>query len=542
MSNKEETTKTKKTKEPANKKAKNTEKNDNKQTNQIPKNKEKEENTATKEANEKSQKEREYINAIQNLNQKIKNIEQNTKNEENKLKDKNKEKENRLQMLTASNSKIQETLNLLTEKIEQMKKNIEADKQREEQERLEREKERENNKKGKKKEKPKKVYSGPFAEQDKDIDSKQEIINNLSNENRSLKKSIDHFYEISTHNKFYVELKQKENQKKKLENEIKEYEEIINKHRKECVKTINKLEKELGTIKNKLYLQNKEYHVKNKEFFYIQSKFSLPKKEDEKYYKELKNKKNFLDLEKNASLLSPDLERIEAMKVNLNKKLELARKVDSGLIEQIELTKLPKIDVNHEGKIISSIFTKEEMEKIEKLYQDNNNQEKFEEFSSKIHELEKGGAIADKPEEELKEEYSGIEKELLEQEEVALMEKYKLKNKAFEINKAKQDYRTILTKNINLKREEKSLKEKLERLEFRYRIMVKQQKAYKDMNDYIEGVNNIVTGPNKNQEKKNEEKKDNINDDEEQENNNDEEGQGEEEDDMQNGEEYDEDN
>jgi hypothetical protein len=119
-------------------------------------------------------------------------------------------------MLTSSNSKIQETLNLLTEKIEQMKKNIEADKQREEQERLEREKERENNKKGKKKEKPKKVYSGPFAEQDKDIDSKQEIINNLSNENRSLKKSIDHFYEISTHNKFYVELKQKENQKKKI--------------------------------------------------------------------------------------------------------------------------------------------------------------------------------------------------------------------------------------------------------------------------------------------------------------------------------------
>ena len=50
-----------------------------------------------------------------------------------------------------------------------------------------------------------------------------------------------------------------------------------------------------------------------------------------------------------------------------------------------------------------------------------------------------------------------------------LIRKYKLKNKAFEINKAKQDYRTILTKNINLKREEKSLKEKLERLEFRYR-------------------------------------------------------------------------
>ena len=531
MSNKEETTKAKKAKETANKKAKNPEKNDNKQTNHIPKSKEKEENTAIKEANEKSQKEREYIIAIQNLNQKIKSIEQNTKNEENKLKEKNKEKENRLQMLTSSNAKIHETLNLLTEKIENMKRNMETEKQREEQERLEKEKERENNKKGKKKEKLKKVYSGPFAEQDKDIDSKQEIINNLSNENRSLKKSIDHFYEISTHNKFFVELKQKENQKKNLEKEIKGYEEIINKHRKECVKTINKLEKELGTIKNKLYLQNKEYHVKNKEFFYIQSKFSLPKKEDEKYYKEIKNKKNFLDLEKNAYLINPDSERIEQMKENMNKKLELARKVNSGVIEQYELTKLPKIDVNHEGKIISSIFTEEEMEKIKTLFlnQDENNQEKFDQFQAKVIELEKGGQIEDNPGEELKEEFSGIEKELLEQEEVALMEKYKLKNKAFEINKAKQDYRSILTKNINLKREEKSLKEKLERLEFRYRIMVKQQKAYKDMNDYIEGVNNIVTGPNKNQEKKNEENKDNINEDE---------GQGEEGDDVQNGEEY----
>ena len=516
MSNKEETSKAKKNKEIANKKEKNTEKNETKQKKPIQKNKEKEENAATNETKEISQKEREYKDAIENLTQKIKNLEQNTENEENKLSAKNTEKQTRLQMLTSSNQKIKQTLEILTEKIEQMKKNIENEKAKEEQERLERlerlEKDKKN-KKGNKKEKKENINQGPFAEQDQDIKEKQDLINNLSKENRELKKSIDHFYELSTHNKFYMELKQKENIQKKLEKEIKSYEEIITKHRKECTKTINKLEKELGNIKNKLYLQNKEYHTKNKDYFYIQSKFSLQKKEDEKYYQEIKNKKNYLDLEKNVYLLNPDTERIENIKINLTKKKELARKVENGLIEQYELISLPKIDVNHEGKIISSIFTEDEMEKIKKLFlnKDENNKEKFEAFRTKVFELEKGGGIEANPEEELKEEFTGLEKELLEQEEVALMEKYKLKNKVFEINKVKQAYRNSLTKNINLKREEKSLKEKLERLEFRYRLMLKQQKAYNEMNDYIDGLNDIVTGPNKNSEQKNEENKNNIN-------------------------------
>ena len=54
-----------------------------------------------------------------------------------------------------------------------------------------------------------------------------------------------------------MELKEKENKRKKLEKEIKNYEEIMTKHRTECAKTISKLEKELGALKNKLYLQNK---------------------------------------------------------------------------------------------------------------------------------------------------------------------------------------------------------------------------------------------------------------------------------------------
>ena len=505
MSNKEETSKAKKGKEAANKKEKNAEKDSIKGKKQIKKSKEKEKNTAVKETKEISQKEREYIKAIENLTQKIKNIEQNTENEENKLSAKNTEKQNRLQMLTSSNEKIKQTLGILTDKIEQMKQNIEMEKEKEEKERLERLEK--NKKKGNKKDKNENIEKGPFAEQDQDIKEKQDLIINLSKENRELKKSIDHFYELSTHNKFYVELKEKEGIQKKLEKEIKSYEEIINKHRKECTKTINKLEKDLGNLKNKLYLQNREYHTKNKDYFYIQSKFSLQKKEDEKYYQQIKNKKNYLDLQKNIYLIDPESERVENIKINLAKKKKLARNVENGLIESFEITHLPKIDVNHEGKIISSIFTKDEMEKIKSLL----DEEKYQNFEQKVLELEKGGNTEANSEKDLKKEFSGLEKELLEQEEVALMEKYKLKDKVLEINKVKQAYRNSLTKNINLKKEEKSLKEKLERLQYRYSLMLKQQKAYSEMNQYIDGLNDIVTGPDKNNEKANEENKNNIN-------------------------------
>ena len=46
-----------------------------------------------------------------------------------------------------------------------------------------------------------------FSKQDQDIKSKQKLINILSNENRSLKKHLDHYYELNTNNKIYKSLK-----------------------------------------------------------------------------------------------------------------------------------------------------------------------------------------------------------------------------------------------------------------------------------------------------------------------------------------------
>ena len=128
MSNKEETSKVKKTKELPSKSSKIPIKNDNKQKMPTQNNKENEENTGIKINNELSQKEREYLGILDNLTLKLKIIEQNTGNEENKLTAKNTEKQKRLELLTSSNQKLKQSLDLLTEKIGQIQANIEKEK------------------------------------------------------------------------------------------------------------------------------------------------------------------------------------------------------------------------------------------------------------------------------------------------------------------------------------------------------------------------------------------------------------------------------
>ena len=471
MSNKEETSKTQKNQELSKKSNKNAAKsNSNKQKQQSQKIKESEGNLITNEKNELSTKNNEYLDVIENLKLKVKNIEQNTENEQNKLRQKNAEKEKRLQLLNSSNQKITQTLDILKEKIAQIKSNMEKNK-----------------------------------DGNSQSSNNNEEINILSNENRSLKKSIDHYYELNETNKFYAEIRQKEKNKKNLEKEIKQYEDIINKHNTECVNKISQLEKELNQIKSRLNTQNKEYHNKNKDYIYLQSRFSLQKKEDEKFYNELKNKHNFLDMNKQAYLINLESEKIENMKIYINKRKELSYQIENGLINKYEkITPLPKIDTNPEKKIISSIFSEDEIEKIKELYQ--NNEEKFNEFLDKVTELEKGG-ITDVEGEELIGTCTDLEKEIKLNEENVFIEKHKLKNKDFEINKAKQDYRNKLKKNLKLKKEEKSLKDKLEKEKYKYNNIINRQNNHKEINNIIDGINDIVAGTNKNNNKDNKQKK-----------------------------------
>ena len=496
MSNKQETTKALKNKETSNKTCKSIEKkNNNKQKNKKFENKEKDESSALKiikEVNELSPKENEYIGILENLKFKLKNIEQNTENEENKLIIKNSEKEKRLQLLTNSNLKIKKTLNLLTEKIEQIKSKLGKNKNGNSQT-------QKINKSYTKDKSDEKLEDKDFSKQDQDIKSKQKLINILSNENRSLKKHLDHYYELNTNNKIYVEIRQKDNMKKNLAKEIKIYETIINKHMTECVDKINKLKEELGQIQSNLSEQNLVYHNKSKDYIYLQSKFSLQKKEDEKYYNELKNKQKFLDMNKHPYLMNLNSEKNEAIKIYLNKRNELSREIENGLIAKYEkIVSLPKIDINREGKVVSSIFSEEEMEKIKNLY--NDDEEKFQNFVEKVTELERG-ENENKEGDELLEEYTQLENEVQEKEENIFVEQHNLKKKDNEINSMKQEYRNVLKKNIKLKKEEKNLKENLDKIKYKYSTIIKQQNAHKEINNIIDGINDIVTGSKKNKEK-----------------------------------------
>ena len=507
MSIKEENTRTQKSQELTNNDTiKSTEKgNKQKQKKKNTKSKEKDENLVIKEDIEISSKEKAYLDILENFKLKIKNMEQSTENEENKLISKNTEKEKRLELLTNSNHKIKQTLDILKEKMEHIKLNMDKNKNDNSQVQNKNINTNTNNNDSKKNDATtnEKLTEKEFSQQDQDIKSKQKLINILSNENRKLKKSIDHYYELNSTNKLYVELRQKEKNKKNLEKQIKKYEEIMNKHNSECVNKINKLEEELNEVKNKLNTQNKEYHNKNKDYIYLQSKFTLQKKEDEKYYNELKNKQNFLDMNKHPYLMNFDSERIENIKINLNKRKELSNKIENGNITKYELTtSLPKIDTNIEGKIISSIFSEEEIEKIKNLYE--NDEEKFQNFLDKVTELEKG--VMDMEAEELKGECSELEKEIKENEENTFLEKHKLKNKDLEINKFNQDYRNKLKQNFLLKKEEKNLKDKLEIMKYKYSNLVKKQNEHQDINNIIDGINDIVSGSNKIQEKKEENK------------------------------------
>ena len=130
-------------------------------------------------------------------------MEQSTENEENKLISKNTEKEKRLELLTNSNHKIKQTLDILKEKMEHIKLNMDKNKNDNSQVQNKNINTNTNNNDSKKNDATtnEKLTEKEFSQQDQDIKSKQKLINILSNENRKLKKSIDHYYELNSTNK-----------------------------------------------------------------------------------------------------------------------------------------------------------------------------------------------------------------------------------------------------------------------------------------------------------------------------------------------------
>ena len=432
-----------------------------------------------KKQNELLTKEREYLKMIENLQVKIKNLEKSNKSEIDKLTTENNEKENRINILQATNGKMKQSYELLTQRIEKLQKDMES-------------KNTKNKKEGGKKDDTNKKGENAEMEQkladiDKEIKQKQNLINILSKKNQDIKKSIDSFYQITANKNILNELKEKEFQKKKLEEEVKEYEKIVNIHNSQCVSTIENLKKELEKIKSQLNEEKNEFHNKNQDYIMLQCKFSLSNKDKEEEYLKLKNKKNFLDMNKHKDLMgSYNLQRLENIKM-YNKRKEFGQNIEKGNIQKYERSpSLPKIDNNNEKKVISSLFTDEELILLKNIFLDDYQDENLcGEFMNKIKELEKGKSTDEEVYENLKRENAELEKQSRENVELIKMENIRLKEKKKEIANLNKDYKTQLRKNIQLKKEENKLKNDL-------KVKVREKKVNVERNERIKQITDML--------------------------------------------------
>ena len=432
-----------------------------------------------KKQNELLTKEREYLKMIENLQVKIKNLEKSNKSEIDKLTTENNEKENRINILQATNGKMKQSYELLTKRIEKLQKDMES-------------KSTKNKTEGAKKDGTNKKCENPEMEQkladiDKEIKQKQNLINILSKKNQDIKKSIDSFYQLTANKNILNELKEKEFQKKKLEEEVKEYEKIVNMHNSQCVSTIENLKKELEKIKSQLNEEKNEFHNKNQDYIMLQCKFSLSNKDKEEEYLKLKNKKNFLDMNKHKDLMgSYNLQRLENIKM-YNKRKEFGQNIEKGNIQKYERSpSLPKIDNNNEKKVISSLFTDEELILLKNIFLDDYQDENLcGEFMNKIKELEKGKSTDEEVYENLKRENAELEKQSRENVELIKMENIRLKEKKKEIANLNKDYKIQLRKNIQLKKEENKLKNDL-------KVKVKEKKVNVERNERIKQITDML--------------------------------------------------
>jgi hypothetical protein len=277
----------------------------------------------------------------------------------------------------------------------------------------------------------------------KEIKEKQKKIDILSKENENIKKSIDRFYELDINKHILTELKNKEYLKKQLEEEIKKYKPIVEEHNA-CLSKINNLEKELYDIQNQLDLKNIEFHDKNKDYLLLKSKISLYNEQNIEDYMKFRNKKNFLDMKKHNDFLNYNNQQSDNLKM-INRKKEFSRDLEKGIKKNYERSiSLPKIDVNTEKKVISSLFTEEELIYIENLiyekYQDEN---KLKSFMNKINELEKGNDVEKTTVDDLNEECLELEKEINENDELIKIQEFKLKEKYVEISELNKKYRNL---------------------------------------------------------------------------------------------------
>ena len=308
------------------------------------------------------QNDEDYIEAINTLNNKLENEKKNHELEIVKVNNEINEKDNLIKSITNINLFMEKSLKKLTSKVETL-----------------------NNSENfylTEKEEPIKIA---LKVKEKNIRNVQSLVSSISKENQDMKDILDNYNDYDNKRKLSDRLIYKEKQNNILKNQIKTLK-IFNKDYDYWKKEKEDLNIAIQELENRLKNNRKENNSEKKEVKLLYNK----------YY-------NYSDSDNNNSNKNSRNEN----KI-INQKEIKNEKENSNITKSFDLFNLKKVEkkklvLNSTNKIINSnynLLSKEEKEKIMKLYEndDDENKEKYKLLIKKIEDLEKYRILNDKTE------------------------------------------------------------------------------------------------------------------------------------------------
>ena len=287
-------------------------------------------------------------------------------NEEINIKDKN------LKLLSKVNKNLRNSLNNLTHKLDELLYKFTKD-----QKKLNLKNNNGNNKE--------KNFEEQLLLKEKELKNQQNMINILSKDNKKLRHSLEIQNNFELNRSLSDKLLIKEKEIINLNKIIKDYEHKYKKHN-ECQKEIDSLKEKLINNQKELSEKKKEIFISHKNITELHSKIINSENAINIINKNIKERKRKEKLKLNLNGLNNSPDGKIGTTIN-NKKIYSPIFMHRELSENNRINKNIDISNNHKNNIIYNIFTKEEIDIIKKLYE--NNTEKFIEFQKKVEILEK---------------------------------------------------------------------------------------------------------------------------------------------------------
>ena len=308
------------------------------------------------------QNDEDYIEAINNLNNKLENEKKNHELEIVKVNNEINEKDNLIKSITNINLFMEKSLKKLTSKVEKLNNN--------------------ENFFLTEKEEPIKIA---LKIKEKNLRNVQSLVNSISKENQDMKDILDNYNDYDNKRKLSDRLIYKEKQNNILKNQIKTLK-IFNKDYDYWKKEKEDLNIAIQELENKIKINRKENNSEKKEV----------KKLYEKYY-------NYSDSDNNKSNKDSRNKNktINQKEINEKENNNITKSFDFFNLRKVLKKKLVLSSTNNIINSKYNLLSKEEKEKILKLYEmndDDENKEKYKLLIKKIEDLEKYRILNDKNE------------------------------------------------------------------------------------------------------------------------------------------------